>query len=150
MNNYCFYEDYIYIYIYIYIEKTIYWILIFKGDCSQCTQGYYCPSDGTVEPLPCLVGKFSAPGADVCTNCTVGYYCVSNTTSAAQMNTEFICPAGMHCPEGLSYQPYAAVNPCLAGHYCVQGNEVSYLFNFSCFCLAFRFKLCQVTCSKQQ
>ena len=73
----------------------------------------------------CGLGKYSAPKAKVCTKCRVGFYCMLNTTTKVQMETEFICPAGQHCPEGMEHQPYPQANGCNAGQYCVQGDEVS-------------------------
>ena len=77
--------------------------------------------------MPCEVGFYSSPGASKCTACKAGYYCMLNVTSYDLMSTKYICPAGMHCPEGLSYQPFPSKNPCLPGHYCVQGNEVIFI-----------------------
>lgn len=99
--------------------------IFFKiADCSSCYAGYYCPKEGTVEPVPCGVGSYSAIGSSNCSTCLPGYYCMSNTTSFVKMKTKFICPAGMHCPPGMSYQPFPALNPCKKGYYCVRGDEV--------------------------
>uniref|UniRef100_A0A7M5XIK9 Tyrosine-protein kinase ephrin type A/B receptor-like domain-containing protein n=1 Tax=Clytia hemisphaerica TaxID=252671 RepID=A0A7M5XIK9_9CNID len=96
------------------------------GDCSPCPAGYYCPIDGTFQPLECGTGNFSSSNAWQCSICNAGYYCMSNTTTYVEMSTKLICPAGMHCPAGSDRQPWAANNPCEKGQYCVQGNEHAY------------------------
>ena len=96
------------------------------NDCKECWAGYYCPKEGTVTPQPCLKGKYSSPGAYNCTICKVGFYCPSNTTSYVAMSGTYICPAGLHCPYGLTVQPDLVSHSCPKGSYCVRGDEVSY------------------------
>lgn len=48
--------------------------------CEECWAGYYCPVDGTIEPSPCVKGKYSDVGATECTTCEAGYYCDTNAT----------------------------------------------------------------------
>nr|XP_047130962.1 uncharacterized protein LOC100202447 isoform X1 [Hydra vulgaris] len=94
-----------------------------EDSCKPCTAGYKCEKDGTVNPVSCGLGSYSDRYATNCSVCKKGYYCILVSTSYEVMSTKFICPAGMHCPEGLSWQPYPAVNPCKEGYYCLKGNE---------------------------
>ena len=95
------------------------------GDCKDCTAGYYCPVAGTITPLVCTKGYYSSAGAFNCTKCKPGFYCASNTTSYSLMINTYVCPAGMHCPEGLDRQPDLVSHACPKGQYCVRGDEVS-------------------------
>lgn len=92
------------------------------ASCSDCPQGYYCPTAITTEPLPCGKGNYSASGAIVCTSCAVGRYCNVNATGEDFMNKYRICPAGVECPGGMSYQPQLETDPCRIGHYCPRGD----------------------------
>ena len=121
--------------------KSIF-LVLFTDDCSSCPAGYYCPVDGTFQPQQCNLGNYSSPGASVCSVCKAGHYCMSNTTTYIEMSTKYICPAGQHCPEGLTHQPVSAINPCWKGNYCVQGNEVclNLLIKFFC-CFVFELNI---------
>lgn len=66
---------------------------------------------------------------------------MSNTTDYNTMRTKFICPAGMYCQEGLDRQPYPLLNPCKAGYYCVQGDEVLLLHKKFYVYLLFKLKI---------
>ncbi|XP_023933458.1 uncharacterized protein LOC106181652, partial [Lingula anatina] len=116
----------------------------------QCDAGSYCPQ-GSVMPTPCPRGTFSnTTGLSLeseCTNCTGGYYCPDTGLTAAELQcwggyycpeavavpnpVEYICPRGMHCPNGSAiYQEcsegtYAndtgasSCDTCPQGYYCL-------------------------------
>ena len=56
-----------------------------KSQCTNCTAGFYCDSDGKTSPS----GK-----------CQNGYYCPIGSKSMMQVD----CPIGFHCPSGILTQ----------------------------------------------
>jgi hypothetical protein len=53
-----------------------------QSQCSQCPQGYYCPSSGTIIAV---------------NSCIQGFYCPTGTVIPSK-----VCPIGSYCPEGSS------------------------------------------------
>lgn len=52
-----------------------------------CPEGFYCP-EGTVQPVPCKPGTFSAAThATHCDPCLPGWFCLSGSL--------YLCPAGL-------------------------------------------------------
>lgn len=52
-----------------------------------CPEGFYCPQ-GTVQPVPCKPGTFSAvTHATQCELCLPGWFCLSGSL--------YLCPAGL-------------------------------------------------------
>lgn len=52
-----------------------------------CPEGFYCPQ-GTVQPVPCKPGTFSAvTHATQCEPCLPGWFCLSGSL--------YLCPAGL-------------------------------------------------------
>ena len=62
-------------------NKTELWM---ETQCSNCTPGYFCDSEGKSSPT----GK-----------CKAGYYCPSGSDTMEEKD----CPIGFHCPEGIIY-----------------------------------------------
>ena len=90
--------------------------------CLECTAGSYCPTEETIEPLPCYKGKYSDSGASNCSLCKPGRYCDQNSTSYVDMWTNRVCPAGTECPEGMDRVPDLVQDRCRKGHYCPRGD----------------------------
>jgi hypothetical protein len=60
-------------------NKTELWL---ESQCTNCTPGYFCDSEGKSSPT----GK-----------CKAGYYCPIGSKTMEQVD----CPIGFHCPEGI-------------------------------------------------
>ena len=56
--------------------------LSMESQCTNCTAGYFCGSEGKTSPT----GK-----------CKAGYYCPSGSETMEEVD----CPIGFHCPEGI-------------------------------------------------
>ena len=114
----------------LYVFHSGYYRLDTKGaavnDCTPCTGGYYCPTEGIVDPLECEKSNYSDTGAVTCLTCAAGYYCSQNATSWTYMQASAICPAGTECPPGMGNMPDLDNNPCRRGHYCLAGNMNPY------------------------
>lgn len=76
-----------------------------------CPAGYYCPV-GTVWPLPCPIGTYSASveatSDETCISCPSGYFCDHEAMSFDPTgDTNYECDAGWYCPGGdKSARPY--------------------------------------------
>lgn len=104
------------------------------GPCP--TGGYYCPA-GSVEPQPCMPGRYAPNGqqqiksAEECTKCKAGSYCANgkqttvtgpcadgyfclegSPTSHPNSSYGGLCPAGYKCPSGSAWP-----EPCVQGTY---------------------------------
>jgi hypothetical protein len=81
--------------------------------CEPCVSGSYCPS-GSVAPVLCPMGTFSAPRSGVCSPCLSGRY--GNTTGLFNSTCGGGCEAGpgSYCPAGLVT---AIGTLCPAGRY---------------------------------
>ena len=77
---------------------------------------------GTYEPLPCGKGNYSYAGSIVCDACEPGYYCPDNATSFETMSEDYVCIAGVECPEGMNRAPDLVNDACRKGHYCPRGD----------------------------
>jgi hypothetical protein len=88
--------------------------LVNVTDCPPCTQGFYCPLNGTVYAVR---------------QCLANYYCPSGTGA---LGNGTLCPTGAHCPTGSpapvicgagSYQDEVGKSTCRncpAGSYCLR------------------------------
>jgi hypothetical protein len=67
-------------------SKTLNKLLI-VNECIPCSPGYYCPSDGLIEP----VGQ-----------CNAGHYCELSSIEASPVSKVYgyRCPVGHYCPQG--------------------------------------------------
>jgi hypothetical protein len=61
--------------------------LRYANECIPCSPGYYCPSDGLIEP----VGQ-----------CNAGHYCELSSIEASPVSKVYgyRCPVGHYCPQG--------------------------------------------------
>ncbi|KPP71461.1 hypothetical protein Z043_109635 [Scleropages formosus] len=105
-------------------------------DCSVCPAGYFCPLSGTVRPSPCGAGSYSVSvtvsysacppaegeGSASCLPCQRGHYCSSVATSREAMLSQMVCPAGLHCSQGLDREPQRSATLCPKGFYCPGGS----------------------------
>ena len=112
-----------------------------SGSCSDCTDGYYCPTNAT-DMLPCPAGRFGSTALLTNSSCTgtclAGYYC----PEGSKTNSPLSCGSGnaMYCPAGtpirLTVPPgsYAtggspdlrtSIAPCEPGFYCTAGNRLT-------------------------
>ncbi|XP_019743138.1 zonadhesin [Hippocampus comes] len=85
------------------------------SNCTQCTAGYYCEVEGTVQPKLCPAGYYCPPGMTqgMGLPCPIGT--VQNQFGASSLDACLPCPAGMFCSQpGLS----RPTGLCEAGYYC--------------------------------
>nr|XP_057935999.1 SCO-spondin isoform X4 [Doryrhamphus excisus] len=92
------------------------------SNCTECTAGYYCQVEGTVQLTLCPTGYYCPPGMTQ----GQGFPCpagtVQNQLGASSLDACLPCPAGMFCSQpGLS-QP---TGPCESGYYCPAGSTGS-------------------------
>ncbi|XP_069122179.1 multiple epidermal growth factor-like domains protein 6 [Argopecten irradians] len=85
-----------------------------QSECTNCTDGFYCPTAGMTETT---------------LQCWGGYYCP--TGMAVPNPGAYICPMGMHCPNGseiykecpdgfyTNYTGASSCDVCPAGFYCL-------------------------------
>ena len=76
--------------------------------CTTCPYGHYCPTEKTVAPIPCSVGRYAnETGSVLCSICEAGFKCLDasvtpvsceNGTVSIQGST--ICSG---CPAGYRY-----------------------------------------------
>ena len=108
-----------------------------------CSEGYYCPSGGSVE-IKCKAGHYcSGSGLSEPTEkCSAGYYCKGKAVSPTPNDsTGAECPQGFYCPQGSiaptpcpagTYNPnsgQSTIDVCLicpAGYYCVGTGQSAY------------------------
>ena len=110
-----------------------------ENECTQCTYGHYCGTDGLTEPTgECWAGFYCLRGASSPNNpvvdatsgpCPAGHYCPNatsyplgcpcgtyNPSTGESECTQ--CPVGFYCPENST--DYSGTE-CLTGHYCPVG-----------------------------
>jgi hypothetical protein len=123
------------------------------ADCLNCTAGYYCPGDGTPDPIACPAGTYNPqpgsqssaacltcpagtycpnPGtATIVTPCTPGYYCPAGTGSSTGTTTPQACPAGTFY-DGHNATQAGDCNPCPARFSCASATGGSSGTPFPC------------------
>ena len=106
-------------------------------DCKECLPGFYCPSDGAIEPedlcwegfycpkgsvqpsLTCTRGFQCPKGSSIPKSCPAGFY-----TELSQQHACLLCPAGHYClPINESDATIGGIGifECPVGHYCKNG-----------------------------
>jgi len=93
-----------------------------KG-CLACPAGQTCATAGTVSTTTCGVGYYSYVGTTTCLVCKIGHYCPDASTTGANHDNNYICPAGYLCPAGTPADPTTSgtTYQCPKGHYCLAG-----------------------------
>eukprot|EP00606_Chrysophyceae_sp_TOSAG23-5_P001356 GSChrysophyteH2.ASY1.ANO1.1387.1 assembled CDS len=117
-----------------------------NADCTDCTNGYYCPDTGmndpsvndcpagsycptgSINPTPCSAGRFSTAlnliADSDCTECTPGFYCAT----AGLTEPTGVCSAGSYCTLGATTAVQSNVTstggPCPSGEYCLENSVV--------------------------
>ena len=61
--------------------------------CFSCPAGYYCPSEGTIDPLKCPDKQVSGIGQSLCTKCPAGHLCRNGIDIG-------YCETGGYCVDG--------------------------------------------------
>lgn len=72
-----------------------YWKLLGADDitdCLDCPPGYYCPTDATVNPIPCIGGTYCPVNSTAMLDCMQSFFC--HEKSAVQTD----CPEAYYCP----------------------------------------------------
>ncbi|CAH1789581.1 unnamed protein product, partial [Owenia fusiformis] len=114
-----------------------YWGLNSTDQCTPCTQGQYCDTEGmNVTSGPCEAGYYCPPGQNSSRPtdypCPVAYYCPVNSSeplpcqNGTYMNHTHaevcdICPEGWYCTSG------DLVQLCPEGYYCPEGTGVNWI-----------------------
>ena len=91
-----------------------------NSSCLACPAGYRC-AQGTGNHVACSPGTYSPPAAASCAVCPRGSFCPINATTAAQVASTFLCPAGLWCDAGLVDEPDYTAHTCWPGSFCPQG-----------------------------
>ncbi|XP_070551430.1 uncharacterized protein [Ptychodera flava] len=88
--------------------------------CSDCLQGYYCMTTGTVDQTICDRGHYCPPKSETPTPCPRGTYVYD--LGRRELSECDPCPAGDYCGSvGLE----ATSGPCTEGYYCYEGSNTS-------------------------
>ncbi|CAG9328147.1 unnamed protein product [Blepharisma stoltei] len=95
--------------------------------CSNCPDGYYCPTAGTVKPLPCPLGKYRSGVTPNCQDCPQGRWSGGNIGLKSYLNCK-LCPAKYVCGiTGISYM--SEMSLCPAGFICPEGTSAAYILS---------------------
>ncbi|CUE73353.1 membrane-associated protein, putative [Bodo saltans] len=86
-----------------------------QGACTACIAGYYCPTTGMVNYLPCPAGGYCVAASVLPRACPAGTY--NPSTRQQNISNCLACPAGQYCQETNMTAPSG---PCIAGFYCKQ------------------------------
>ncbi|XP_077422977.1 uncharacterized protein LOC144052618 isoform X3 [Vanacampus margaritifer] len=97
------------------------------SNCTECTAGYYCQAEGTVQPTLCRAGYYCPPGMAQGTGFPCPTGTVQNQLGASSLDACLPCPAGMFCSQpGLSHP----TGSCEAGYYCPTGSTSKNSFEY--------------------
>jgi hypothetical protein len=95
--------------------------------CLACPAGETCEVAGTTTTTVCGTGYYSYVGDTACLVCKAGHYCPDASTTGANHDNTYICPAGYLCPAGLGVDPTSAGDTykCPKGYYCLSGTTAA-------------------------
>ena len=86
------------------------------SSCSLCPAGFYCPAEGTTEPVSCTDGGYCIPGLVQPLSCPPGT--LGNGTELKTVSECEQCPAGQYCS---GYGQTSSNGECDPGFYCSGG-----------------------------
>ncbi|CAN0099917.1 unnamed protein product, partial [Heterosigma akashiwo] len=99
--------------------------------CTDCTPGWYCDHNATIQPYRGCPSGYYCPGGDIVPTflCPQGHYCPEKSGQPIQCNAGYyaddegqasctVCPAGYYCEDTA-----ANITDCPAGHYCPNATE---------------------------
>ena len=125
-------------------------LMMGSSDCEPCPAGYFCPTEGTMYPIPCGAAEFTqSSGQYKCNQCPIGTYSFEQSLQGVEdcrlvpdgkiglvagngdLNPDTIavggrktdyCAEGYFCPEG-STETTATAFPCPPGFWCRRGTK---------------------------